>query len=135
MRATWLGRVPFARALALQEEIFYGKKLATSPAEEPEDTVLFLEHTPVYTLGFGLKSAERFVRDWGEFKRLEHSGGVEVYATSRGGSITYHGPGQLVCYPILNIGRWDVRRYMEGLQRVVALTLGQLGVECFERQW
>ena len=135
MRATWLGRVPFARALALQEQIFYGKRLAPTPADEPEDTVFFLEHTPVYTLGFGLKSPERFVRDWGEFKRLEDSGGVEVYATSRGGSITYHGPGQLVCYPILNIGRWDVRRYMESLQRVVALTLGRLGVECFERQW
>jgi lipoate-protein ligase B len=85
------------------------------------DTVLFLEHHPVITLGR--------LTDPDEVHVPEDSP-VEVVETDRGGKSTYHGPGQLVCYPILDLNRHgrDVRKYCRDLEEAVIRTVGRLGV-------
>jgi lipoyl(octanoyl) transferase len=91
------------------------------------DTVLFLEHRPVITLGRRAEGAELHVPEHAE---------VEIVETDRGGRSTYHGPGQLVCYPILDLRRHgkDVRRYVRDLEEALAQTLAAFGLEgtCIE---
>jgi lipoyl(octanoyl) transferase len=87
------------------------------------DTVILLEHPPVITLGRRTdEGAELHVPETAE---------VEVVETDRGGKSTYHGPGQLVCYPILDLNRHgrDVKRYVRDLEEAVIGTAGALGVE------
>lgn len=86
------------------------------------DTVLFLEHPPVVTLGRRTEAGELHLPDGAE---------VEVVETDRGGKSTYHGPGQLVCYPILDLNRHgrDVKRYCRDLEEALIGTLAALGVE------
>ena len=90
-----LGRdVPYGKALALQETLH-----AQRAEDRVPDTLLLLEHAPVYTLG---RSAERDHLLWDAATCAER--GIAVYESSRGGDITYHGPGQLVGYPIVRLG-------------------------------
>jgi lipoyl(octanoyl) transferase len=86
------------------------------------DTVLFLEHPPVVTLGRRAGDEELHVPAGAE---------VEIVETDRGGKSTYHGPGQLVCYPILDLNRHgrDVRRYCRDLEESVIRTLAAFGLE------
>lgn len=86
------------------------------------DTVLFLEHPPVVTLGRRTEAGELHLPDGLE---------VEVVETDRGGKSTYHGPGQLVCYPILDLNRHgrDVKRYCRDLEEALIGTLAALRVE------
>ncbi|MDP9231349.1 MAG: lipoyl(octanoyl) transferase LipB, partial [Actinomycetota bacterium] len=86
------------------------------------DTVLLLEHPPVITLGRRAEEGELHVPDGAE---------VEIVETDRGGKSTYHGPGQLVCYPILDLRRHgqDVKRYCRDLEEALIRTLAPLGVE------
>jgi lipoyl(octanoyl) transferase len=111
-----LGLVPFAEALALQESL-----RAARQAGEIPDTLLLLEHPPVYTRGRRssadeLPAAPRFL------------GGeeIEVLDVDRGGRVTYHGPGQLVGYPIVAIG--DVIGYLRSLERAIIATLSREGL-------
>ncbi len=94
---------------------------AVSQGAIPE-TVVFLEHPPVVTLGR---------RTDGEELHVPAGADVEIVETDRGGKSTYHGPGQLVCYPILDLRRHgkDVRRYCRDLEQAVIDTLAALGVE------
>ncbi len=113
----WFGRVPFADALALQEEIVARK------AAEPgaPDELLLLEHEPVYTIG--RTPDQSSLRDAAQ---LPHP----VVQINRGGQATYHGPGQLVGYPILDLrprGQ-DLHRHLRGLESVLIETLGKFGV-------
>jgi lipoyl(octanoyl) transferase len=86
------------------------------------DTVVLLEHPPVITLGRRAEEGELHVPEGAE---------VEIVETDRGGKSTYHGPGQLVCYPILDLKRHgqDVKRYCRDLEEALIRTLAPLGVE------
>ena len=112
-----LGVVPYREALELQRSL----ATAVSQGAMP-DTVVFLEHPPVVTLGRRAEPGEL---------HLPPGADVEVVETDRGGKSTYHGPGQLVCYPILDLTRHgqDVKRYCRDLEEAVIRTLEPLGVE------
>ncbi|MCG8461596.1 MAG: hypothetical protein MI919_35390, partial [Holophagales bacterium] len=90
---TWLGRRPYRPTYALQEEIRRRLRAGTGP-----ERLLLLEHEPVFTLGRNA-SADDVVAssEWLEGR------GIEVVETNRGGQVTYHGPGQLVGYPIVDL--------------------------------
>jgi lipoate-protein ligase B len=112
-----LGVVPYARALGLQEELVAHKLAGTT-----DDHLLLLEHEPVYTLGRGADRADLLGAD--------QRRGVPTYRVGRGGGVTFHGPGQLVAYPIVTLrGSWrDVRRYVGALEAVVIAVCGDFGV-------
>ena len=112
-----LGVVPYREALELQREL-----AALVAAGELPDTVLFLEHPPVITLG--RRAEEREVH-------VPPGADVEIVETDRGGKSTYHAPGQLVCYPILDLARYgqDVPRYCRDLEEALIRTMRPLGVE------
>ncbi len=109
------GRVPYDVALAWQEALV-ARRQAGGP-----DTLLLLEHPPVYTLGRG--ADDRFLGGAAD-------GGVPVVRVGRGGQVTYHGPGQLVGYPIVGLRdlRPDVRWYVRGLEQVLIDALGDVGL-------
>jgi lipoyl synthase len=117
LRVRWLGRVPYGEADELQRALL---------ERAPDDYLLLLEHPHVYTLG---KSADP-----------EHvlvppaSVGADLVRTDRGGDVTYHGPGQLVGYPIVTLPEWragqrDVVAYVRRLEAVLISALGDLGVD------
>jgi lipoyl(octanoyl) transferase len=112
-----LGVVPYRDALELQRDT-----AAKVGAGELLDTVLFLEHPPVITLGRRAEATELHVPDGAD---------VEIVETDRGGKSTYHAPGQLVCYPILDLARHgqDVQRYCRDLEEAIIRTLAALSVE------
>jgi lipoyl(octanoyl) transferase len=112
-----LGTVPYVEAWELQRS-FAAEVLAGTRA----DTVLLLEHPPVITTGRRT--------DGGEL-HLPSGVDVEVVETNRGGKSTYHAPGQLVCYPILDLNRHgrDVKRYCRDLEEAVIRTLASFGIE------
>jgi len=113
-----LGLVPYREAWELQRSLAGAVTQGAIP-----DTVLFVEHPPVVTLGRRTdEAAELHVPDGVE---------VEVVETDRGGKSTFHGPGQLVCYPILDLNRHgrDVRKYCRDLEGSVARTLAAFGLE------
>lgn len=120
LQAAWLGSVDYAAAWAWQRELY----LSRLEAERP-DTLMLLEHPHTYTLG-RRAIAEDLV--YGEAERAAR--GISMYEVDRGGRATYHGPGQLVGYPILKLGdRYDVITYLRKLEEVVIRTAADLGVE------
>jgi lipoyl(octanoyl) transferase len=114
------GRVPYDAALAWQESLV-ARRLAGGP-----DALLLLEHPPVYTLGRGADA---------RFLGIAGDGTVPVVRVGRGGQVTYHGPGQLVGYPILGLRalRPDVRWYVRTLEAVLIDALGDLGIQAQRR--
>jgi len=107
-----LGTLEYRGALALQERIRAGRQ-----ADELPDVLLTLEHPPVYTRG-RRSAADELSR--GEDWYLAQ--GIDIVATDRGGKLTYHGPGQLVGYPIVRVG--DVVAYVRTLERALVAALG-----------
>ncbi len=120
LRSLWLGRVAYGRALAWQEQ-------ARRANAEVGDLLLLLEHDPVYTTG-----------RLGAPEHLPPPGaarGVPVFRIARGGDATFHGPGQLVGYPIVDLrarGR-DVHAFLRAIERALIATLADLGVPA--RTW
>src|SRR5438132_2948372 len=109
-----LGLVPYQEAWDLQRSL-----AGAVPQGAIPDTVLFLEHPPVVTLGRRADEDELHVPDGAE---------VEIVETNRGGKSTYHSPGQLVCYPILDLKRHgkDVKKYVRDLEEALIRTLAPL---------
>ena len=122
---SYLGRVPYRPIYELQEHLRRQIRLGKGP-----EHLLLLEHEPVFTLGRSASAADVVASAAWLRQR-----GIELHETNRGGQVTYHGPGQLVGYPILNLDpdRRDVRRYVRDLQEVLLLTLGDFGIEARRR--
>jgi lipoyl(octanoyl) transferase len=112
-----LGRVPYTEAWDLQRSL----AAAVSQGAIP-DTVILLEHPPTVTLGRRTEEGEVHVPEGAQ---------VEIVETDRGGKSTYHGPGQLVCYPILDLKRHgqDVKGYCRDLEESLIRTLAAFGLE------
>jgi lipoate-protein ligase B len=121
LEVAWLGRVPYAEALALQERRLEAVRGGAAP-----DALLLLEHAPVVTLGRSAKPEHLCVSPDELAER-----GVELHAVARGGDVTFHGPGQLVGYPIVDLaarGRPDVHRFLRDLEGALVDALAELGV-------
>jgi lipoic acid synthetase len=118
LRVRWLGTVPYGEALDLQHALF---------AQGRDDWLLLLEHPPVYTLGARADLANVLVPP--------DSVGAELVRADRGGDVTYHGPGQLVGYPILSVpgkrggGMADTVAYVRSVEQLVIDTLDDLGLD------
>jgi lipoyl(octanoyl) transferase len=111
-----LGTVEYREGLALQERIRAGRQ-----AEAVPDVLLLLEHWPVYTRGRRSVAGELPMgEDWYLMQ------GIEIVETDRGGKVTYHGPGQLVGYPIVRVD--DVVEYVRTLERALVAALGEEGI-------
>lgn len=124
----WLGRIKFEDALALQDSLVAERSEAVGQSATPiSDVLLLLEHEPVYTIG--RTPDQSSLRD---AARLPHP----VIQINRGGQATYHGPGQLVGYPILDLRLrdQDLHRYMRDLEGVIIEVLTQFGIEAGRRE-
>lgn len=118
-RVVWLGTVPYRDAWDLQLEIAGRVRRGVEP-----DTLLLLEHPPTYTRGRLSPDAHLLLDD-----AAIASLGAEVVETDRGGLTTYHGPGQLVVYPIIRLrGRGGPHWYVRTLERVIINSLSQVGL-------
>jgi lipoyl(octanoyl) transferase len=115
------GRVPYGEASALQSRLRERRQRG-----EIDDVLLLLEHPPTYTRG-RRSTAEELPMGVEWYERQ----GIEVRDTERGGRVTYHGPGQLVAYPIVSLAPYggDVLAYVRGLERAMIAALGDFGVE------
>jgi lipoate-protein ligase B len=123
--AGFLGLTPYAEAHALQLELVERRK-----RDEIPDQFLLLEHPHVITLGRAANRANVLADDAARAQL-----GVELFETGRGGDVTYHGPGQLVGYPIIKLppGHQDIRRYVRNIQEVLIRAARDFGVEAEPR--
>jgi lipoyl(octanoyl) transferase len=112
-----LGRVPYGEAWELQRSIAGSVSKGALP-----DTILLLEHPPTVTTGRRTEESELHIPEGAD---------VELVETDRGGKSTFHGPGQLVCYPILDLNRHgrDVKRYCRDLEEALIQTLAAFGLD------
>jgi len=112
-----LGLVPYREAWEVQRALAGGVSQGAIP-----DTVIFLEHAPVVTVGRRGEEGELHIPEGAE---------VDVVETDRGGKSTFHGPGQLVCYPILDLTRHgqDVKKYVRDLEEALIRTIAPVGLE------
>ena len=118
IRVARLGIVPYEDAMALQKRLESARQAGDIP-----DVLLLLEHHPVFTTGRRTEPGHLPMgEDW---YRMQ---GIEVSPTDRGGQVTYHGPGQLVAYPITKLPDDDVHRYVRQLERVMIGALERSGI-------
>jgi lipoyl(octanoyl) transferase len=120
----WCGRagcVPYPEALALQKRLEAARQDGRVP-----DVLLLLEHPPTYTRGRRSTPAELPMgEDW------YRAQGIEIFDTDRGGRVTYHGPGQIVAYPVVSLRPYgdDVHEYIRRMEGVVVAVLGSYGIQ------
>ena len=119
VEARWLGTVPYSQGVDLQHDLITRRRQGDLP-----DQLLLLEHPHVITMGSASDPANILV-DPDERRSL----GIELVDSGRGGDVTYHGPGQLVSYPILDLNpdRKDIHRYLRDLEEVLIHVVGSLG--------
>ena len=117
-----LGLVPYGEAVALQRSL-----VAARQADRILDQLLLLEHPPVITMGVRSRGGRQHVLAPDEALAAQ---GIEIHESGRGGDVTFHGPGQLVGYPILDLkpDRCDVHRYVRDLEETIIRVAGDLGV-------
>jgi lipoyl(octanoyl) transferase len=117
-----LGRIGYAAGLELQKQLVEQRKAGAIP-----DQLLLLEHPPVITLGVKTRNNQTNIVAGPEALA---AAGVEVFETGRGGDVTYHGPGQLVGYPIIDLkpDRCDVHKYVRDVEDVVIRAAAAFGV-------
>jgi lipoyl(octanoyl) transferase len=115
-----LGRIPYAHGLELQERLVAERQAGHIP-----DQLLLLEHDPVFTFGRNAQAQNVLLP-----KDALRERGFELFETGRGGDVTYHGPGQVVGYPILKLppDRRDVHRYVRDLEEVMIRTCADYGL-------
>jgi lipoyl(octanoyl) transferase len=115
----WLGRVEYEPAWRAMQ------RLVDARGAETRDEVWFLEHPPVFTLGMNSRP-----------EHLLGTGDIPVVQIDRGGQVTCHGPGQLVVYPLLDLGRarLGVRTLVEGIERAIVATVAEWGIEAYGRR-
>ena len=120
LAAAWFGQIDYRTAWANQRELFMARLDGDSG-----DSVMLLEHPPTYTLG------RRGIEEDLVYNETERAArGIELHEVDRGGRATYHGPGQLVGYPIMALGeRYDVLRYLRNLEEVLIRTARDLGID------
>jgi lipoyl(octanoyl) transferase len=116
-----LGRMRYADALAIQERLVAERKRG-----EGTDVLLFVEHPHVVTMGRNGKAEHILASD-----EILARTGIEYFEANRGGDVTYHGPGQVVGYPILDLRDWkrDVHAYFQGVEQALINALARLGVK------
>lgn len=132
VRVQDLGQMPYKSCWTYQEALFQGiidQKRANRNTEVEQQTqnyLLFVEHPPVFTLG---KSGDmaHLLLDAAKLKKE----GIEFYKSNRGGDITYHGPGQIVGYPILDLDHFftDIHRYLRTLEEVIIAVLAEYEIK------
>jgi lipoyl(octanoyl) transferase len=122
LRVEWLGRIAFENALELQERL-----VAEKAEKHSEDVLLLLEHEPVYTIG---RTQDR--SSLHDAEQLPHP----VVEINRGGEATYHGPGQLVGYPLIDLRRRgkDLHKYLRDLEDMLIETLSGFGIAGLRRE-
>jgi lipoyl(octanoyl) transferase len=125
---TRAGLVPYEAALALQADLVAARKAATIP-----DTLVLLQHPPVITLGVKVRQSREHVLASDDELRTH---GIALFEAGRGGDVTYHGPGQLVGYPILDLkpDRMDAHKYVRDLEEVLMGVCADLGLVAGRKQ-
>jgi lipoyl(octanoyl) transferase len=120
MRLLILGLTPYRDAWQIQRELFHGVI-----ADEQDDTLILVEHPPVYTFGRGADRSNFLLSD----ERLREID-AETFEIERGGDVTYHGPGQIVGYPILNLAHFkeDLGWYLRAIEEVIVTVLAGSGI-------
>ncbi len=115
-----LGRMPYTEALAIQHQIAADRKQGLG-----EDYLLFVEHPHVVTIGRNGREENLLITEAALREK-----GIELHYSDRGGDVTYHGPGQIVAYPIVDLRKWkrDVGAYVRAIEQVLIDTLGEFGI-------
>jgi lipoyl(octanoyl) transferase len=122
-----VGTMAFGECWELQQQLFKGAIAAKSEGEEPRHTIILVEHPPVYTLGKSGKDSNLLVAE--EFLK---GIGAEFFHIDRGGDITFHGPGQIVGYPILDLAQLGIglKDYIDAIEGAVIDTMAEWGIAC-----
>ncbi|HEY6976330.1 MAG TPA: lipoyl(octanoyl) transferase LipB [Chitinophagaceae bacterium] len=121
-----IGESRYKEVWDYQENLLQENVTAKAHQQQPRNYLLFTEHYPVYTLGKNGKAANVLINEEQRLKR-----GVEYFHINRGGDITFHGPGQLVGYPIFDLDQFktDLSWYLRSLEEVIILTIAEYGLK------
>ena len=122
----WVGRMPYKECWEYQQSLFDELLAKQGDGNDMVGTIIFVEHPAVYTLGKSGKMSNMLI-DEARLKAL----GAEFYHIDRGGDITFHGEGQVVCYPILDLEKLGIglRRYIEILEESIIEAVAEYGIE------